>query len=65
MNYEEYKIIWKDEIGIKNNMNTVEKGRLFSTELFTQYLDVSLLDDNLYYIDGKSDGGIDLAITFV
>lgn len=61
IDFEDYKAIWLSTHAIEETSNTTEKGRRFAQKLFTQYLDISEDDEDLFVSNGGGDGGIDIA----
>lgn len=57
--YDEVLSEWRNEIDAEES--TFDKGRAFALKICSQWLDVPSDDDNFHWIDGASDGGIDVA----
>ncbi len=63
LTFEAYESEWLIDI-LKDNPNTLEKGRRFSRKLISQWFDFDEENeslDNIVYCDGTGDGGIDIA----
>jgi len=60
ISYEEFETQWLSGI-TENNPSSVEKGRNFALKLISHWLDFSEDTDDIFYCDGGSDGGIDIA----
>lgn len=60
ISFEEFRSSWIQEIST-DSPSTAELGRRFVHKLFTQWKNVSSPSDDLIYVDGPGDGGIDLA----
>jgi hypothetical protein len=60
ISYEEFETQWLSDI-TENNLSSVEKGRNFAVKLISHWLDFSEDTDDIFYCDGSSDGGIDIA----
>lgn len=58
--YEQFREEWL--LPVENgNLAPLNKGRLFATNLVTQWLGVTTDDDDFFVCDGPGDGGIDVA----
>ena len=60
VNFDQFKEQWLAEIE-DNSLSPLDKGRLFASNLITQWLGVTTEDDNFIVLDGSGDGGIDIA----
>jgi hypothetical protein len=60
ISYDEFEEQWLSDI-TESNLSSVEKGRNFALKLISQWLDFSEDTDDIFYCDGCSDGGIDIA----
>ncbi len=58
--YEQFRNEWLAEIE-DENLSPLEKGRRFGAKLVSQWLDVTVEDDDFVILDGSGDGGIDIA----
>jgi predicted kinase len=58
--YDEFETQWLNDIK-ENNLSSVEKGHRFALKLISQWLDFSEDTEDIFYCDGASDGGIDIA----
>ena len=62
VSYQEWKDQWLADAEIEEeNLSTLDKGRRFAAKLVTQWLDVTMDDDDFFICDGSGDGGIDIA----
>lgn len=59
--FDEYKTSWLEKEEINSSLNTLEKGRRFAVKLLTEYYEIPEDYDNIFYLDGAGDGGIDVA----
>ena len=60
ISYQEWKDQWLAEIE-DENLSPLDKGRRFAAKLVTQWLDITMDDDDFVICDGSGDGGIDIA----
>ncbi len=60
VSYEEWKDQWLAEIE-DESLSPLDKGRRFAAKLVTQWLDVTMDDDDFIICDGSGDGGVDIA----
>ena len=60
VSYQEWKDQWLAEIK-DENLSSLHKGRWFAAKLVTQWLDITMDDDDFVICDGSGDGGIDIA----
>ncbi len=58
--YQEWKDQWLAEIEA-DNLSPLDKGRRFAAKLVTQWLHITMDDDDFVVCDGSGDGGIDVA----
>lgn len=60
VSFDQFKEQWLTEIE-DSSLSPLDKGRLFASNLITQWLGVTTEDDNFIVLDGSGDGGIDIA----
>ncbi len=60
VSYQEFKEQWLTEIE-DSNLSPLDKGRGFAAKLVTQWLGITMDDDDFVICDGSGDGGIDIA----